>query len=45
MRYLLINNGNDIKATEKEKYEFITNIAEGKMEINEIKDWIKSHIV
>ncbi len=45
MRYLLLINAHDIQAREEEKYELVINIAEGKINIDEIKDWIKSRII
>ncbi len=45
MRYLLLMNELDIKADEEEKYDFVINITEGKINIDAIKDWIKSRII
>lgn len=44
MRLLLLNEGMDIEASEDEKYSFVIGIAEGKLEIDEIKEWISSKI-
>ncbi len=45
MRLFLLKNGNDIKATQKEKYEFVIAISSGKLHFKEILDWIKKHII
>jgi len=42
-RAVLLNYHFDIIATEDIKYEFVISVAEGKMEIEEIADWFKSH--
>ena len=44
MRMLLLENGFDISATQDEKYDFVCDIADGTIKIEEIKDWIKNHI-
>lgn len=44
MRLFLLKSKMDIAATESEKYEFIINIAEGKIEIEAIKLWIKNNL-
>ena len=45
MRSFLISNGLDIDATQEEKYEFVINIASGKIRLEEITEWLASHIV
>ena len=45
MRSFLIANGLDIDATQEEKYEFVINIASGKIRLEEITEWLASHIV
>jgi len=45
MRLILLEMGWEINATQDEKYIFVTNIASGKMEFNEISDWIKSNAI
>ncbi len=45
MRFLLMKSGKDIKASEEEKYNFVINIASGKLNIDEIKDWIKVRLI
>ena len=44
MRLFLLNEGLDINATENQKFKFVIEIAEGKLSINEIKNWIESHL-
>lgn len=44
MRLTLMEGGMDIKATQKEKYEFVIKVSEGKLDISRIKEWIASHI-
>jgi len=45
MRILLRKNQKDVRATEEEKYEFVINIANGKSEYEEIKQWIEEKLV
>ena len=45
MRSFLIANGLDIDAPQEEKYEFVINIASGKIRLEEITEWLASHIV
>ncbi len=45
MRILLRKDQKDIQATEEEKYDFVINIANGKSEYKEIKQWIKEKLV
>ena len=44
MRSFLISKGLDIDATQEEKYEFVINIASGKIRLEEITEWLASHI-
>ena len=44
MRLTLMEGGMDIKASQKEKYEFVIQVSEGKLDISKIKNWIASHI-
>lgn len=44
MRLTLLEGGLDIMANQKDKYEFVIQVSEGKMDISRIKDWIASHI-
>jgi len=41
MRFFLLQNKMDIKATQIEKYDFVMSIANGKIEIEEITGWIE----
>jgi hypothetical protein len=45
MRLILLEKGWEINATQDEKYLFAINIASGKMEFNEISNWIKSKAI
>jgi len=42
-RLLLLKNGMDIKANHDEKYEFVINIASGKIRFEEIVSWLEKH--
>ena len=42
-RLLLLQNGQDINASEQEKYDFVINIASGKMRFEEIASWLDKH--
>jgi len=42
-RLLLLQNGQDINASEQEKYDFVINIASGKMRFEEIASWLEKH--
>ena len=44
MRLLLSEEGYELKASENETYNFIISIAEGKMNSEEIINWIKNNI-
>lgn len=44
MRLVLLKSNFDIKASEKEKYEFVIKIAEGKLDFDEIKSWIEHNL-
>jgi prophage maintenance system killer protein len=44
MRYFLLRNGFDISATQIEKFEFVIEIAQGKLEFDQIKNWISDKI-
>jgi death on curing protein len=41
MRYYLLENNLDIKATQSEKFDFVIKIAKGQSSTNEICCWIK----
>jgi death-on-curing protein len=42
-RLMLLNNDLDLKASEKEKYDFIIHIAENKIDYAHILKWLKKH--
>ena len=42
-RLRLLQNGQDINASEQEKYDFVINIASGKMRFEEIASWLEKH--
>jgi death-on-curing protein len=44
MRYFLLRNGFDISATQAEKFEFVIEIAQGKSNFDQIKNWISNRI-
>jgi death-on-curing protein len=43
MRSFLIANGVDIKASQKEKYDFVISIASGNLKFEEIIEWLQNH--
>jgi len=43
MRLLLLQNGQDIDATQQNKYEFVISIASGKIRFEEIVSWLETH--
>ncbi len=45
MRLFLLKANMDIQATEPEKYKFVINIAEGKINIEQITLWITKHLI
>ncbi|MBV7440235.1 type II toxin-antitoxin system death-on-curing family toxin [Weeksellaceae bacterium TAE3-ERU29] len=45
MRYLLLKNQKDIKASEADKYSFVIKTAEGRLDFEEIQLWIKDRII
>ncbi len=44
MRLILLENGNDISATQEEKYELVIAVASGQMDFERIKIWIEWHL-
>lgn len=44
MRYLLLKEGKDIRATKEEKYSLVISVAEGRITFEEIRDWIRDRI-
>jgi death-on-curing protein len=45
MRLLLMQSGNDLQATQDEKYDFVISIASGRLAFPEIVDWIKTKLL
>jgi len=45
MRLILLEEGWELNVAQEDKYQFVIRIAEGKMEFNEISDWIKSNAI
>jgi death-on-curing protein len=45
MRLVLLENGMDIRTTEEEKFEFILDIAKGKMKYEQIRIWIQTKLI
>lgn len=43
LRYFLLSNNFDIKASQDEKYEFIIAIASGNMDFDAIAAWLDTH--
>lgn len=43
-RLILLENGIEVKATENEKYDFIIQIAQNKIDYEQILSWIKNKI-
>ncbi|TAE04656.1 MAG: type II toxin-antitoxin system death-on-curing family toxin, partial [Bacteroidetes bacterium] len=44
MRLILMQFGNDIIATQNEKYDFVIEVASGQIEFQEIVAWIRNRI-
>jgi death-on-curing protein len=44
MRLTLMEGGFDIKASQQEKYEFVIQVTEGKLNIEQITEWISTHL-
>jgi death-on-curing protein len=45
MRFFLMQNKLDLKATQSEKYDFVINIASGQLNFDQIKTWISDKTV
>ena len=45
MRLFLITNHADINASENEKFDFVMDIASGKMKYDDIIDWLQHHTI
>ncbi|MBX2840171.1 MAG: type II toxin-antitoxin system death-on-curing family toxin [Flammeovirgaceae bacterium] len=43
MRLMLLNNGKDLKATKKERYEMIMKVASGEYDYDHILNWLFRH--
>ena len=43
-RLFLMNNGTDINASQDEKYEFVMRIASGKIDFDQIAEWLSKHL-
>jgi len=44
-RLVLLENKMDLDAKEDDKYSFIIQIAENKLNFDEISDWLKKHVI
>lgn len=44
MRFTLMEGGLDIETSQADKYEFVIKVTEGKLDIDQIKDWISSRL-
>ena len=44
MRYFLLENHLDIKATQSEKFDFVINIAQGQMTFGNICNWLSNRV-
>lgn len=44
MRLHLLNNGLDINASEDDKYDFVISIASGRIDFDQIKQWIENNL-
>jgi len=45
MRLILMDHGLDISANHNDKYDFVISIASGNLNYDQIKEWIKDHLV
>ena len=45
MRLFLINEGLDIKASQKDKYDFVIRIASGNFKLIDILNWLNNHLI
>lgn len=45
MRLILRKDKKDLKASQEEKYEFVIQIAAGKINFNDIKSWIEEKLI
>ena len=45
MRYFLMENNLDVKATQTEKYEFVIRIAQGQLSFEQIHKWLSERVI
>jgi len=45
MRYFLMENDLDVKATQTEKYEFVIKIAQGQLSYEQIHSWLSERLI
>jgi len=45
MRLILLEKGLDILANQDDKYDFVISVASGELSYDQIKGWIKNHII
>jgi len=45
MRYFLMENNLDVKATQTEKYEFVIRIAQGQLSFEQIHRWLSERVI
>ena len=45
MRYFLMENNLDVKATQTEKYEFVIRIAQGQLSYEQIHIWLSERVI
>ena len=45
MRYFLLENNLDVKANQKEKYEFVIKIAQGQLSYEQIYSWLLEKVM
>jgi death-on-curing protein len=45
MRLILLEKGLDILANQNDKYDFVISVASGELSYDQIKGWIKNHMI
>jgi prophage maintenance system killer protein len=45
MRYFLLENDLDIKATQAEKFDFVISIAQGQLSFKNIRNWLTDRLI
>jgi death-on-curing protein len=45
MRLFLLDSGYDISVSQDEKYDFVMNIASGRIDFDSICNWIEEHLI